>query len=244
MKKYKCLSANFLKYIAIIAMTIDHAAFVFVNQDSPLYYIMRTIGRLTAPIMCYFISEGFQHTRNRKKYLMRMAVFAFISQPFYFTMVFDRLPQGLGEFLLHLNVMFTFSVSLIMLMIVDNKKIRIENKIILVAVCFAFADLCDWSYIIPAWVLVFYLFKNNFKKQSLAFIGVSVVLMTQRYLPSFESFAEFSCQYGVLLALIPLSMYNGKRGGSKKQVLKKINKWVFYGYYPLHIFFLILTRFF
>ena len=241
--KHKGLSANALKYLAIIAMTIDHTAFVFVNPHSALWYVMRTIGRLTAPIMCYFIAEGFHYTRSRRKYLIRTAVFAVISQPFYFVMVFGRPPDKVSEFLMNMNVMYTFSVSLLMLCIADSRKLNLGKKIILIAVCFALADLGDWAYVAPAWVLVFHLFRGDFKKQSLAFIGVSVVLMTYRFLPLFDSFAEFSYQFGVLLALVPLSMYNGKRGGGENRRVRDFNKWVFYVFYPIHIAVIVFLKF-
>jgi uncharacterized membrane protein YcfT len=65
------LNSNQLKMIAIIAMTIDHIAWTFFPgycTDS-VTLIMHTLGRLTAPIMMYFIAEGYYHTRNVKKYI-------------------------------------------------------------------------------------------------------------------------------------------------------------------------------
>ena len=61
------LNANQLKIIAIIAMTIDHTVAIFMPQG-PLKMILRCIGRLAAPIMCYMIAEGYHHTSNRKRY--------------------------------------------------------------------------------------------------------------------------------------------------------------------------------
>ena len=60
----KLFSTNKLKYIAIIAMTIDHIAWLFVPSSSIAFYVLHIIGRLTAPIMAYFIAEGFFHTSN------------------------------------------------------------------------------------------------------------------------------------------------------------------------------------
>lgn len=219
-----------MKYIAVLAMTVDHVAFMFLTPESPLYFMMRLIGRLTAPIMSFFIVEGFVHTKNYKKYFFRIFTFAIISQPFYFIMVFRRTPQNTAEFFMHLNVMFNFCVSLIMLKIVSGK-LHTEKKIFLSGICFMLADLCDWSFIIPAWVLIFFFFRNSNKTKIMLFIGVSIALMTLKYLPMHNSFAEFSYQYGVLLAIVPIALYNGKR--SEKH--RKINRWFFYIYYPLHI---------
>lgn len=225
----KFFSATALKYIAVIAMTIDHVAFMFVLPESPLYFVMRLFGRLTAPVMSFFIVEGFVHTKNYKKYFLRMLVFAIISQPFYFVMIFRHTPQNTAEFLMNLNVMFNFCISLIMLKIVSGK-LRTEKKILLSGICFMLSDLCDWSIMIPAWVLIFFFFRNS-KFRTALFISVSVVLITLKYLPTYNSFAEFSYQYGVLMAILPIALYNGRR--SEKH--RKINRWFFYIYYPLHI---------
>ena len=61
------MNRNILKYIAVIAMVIDHTALTFVGMDNPLGLAMRVFGRLTAPIMCYFLVEGYIYTRSKKK---------------------------------------------------------------------------------------------------------------------------------------------------------------------------------
>ena len=81
MKNYKILDANAIKLIAIIAMTIDHIAWAIypgyaLNWKPELMHI---IGRITMPTMCFFIAEGFFHTRNVNKYMFRMFLFALIS---------------------------------------------------------------------------------------------------------------------------------------------------------------------
>ena len=77
-----------LKVIAVAAMFVDHFAAMFLvgltaGRFGWVYYVCRFIGRMTAPIMCFFLSEGFIHTSSRKRYIERMALFALISQPFY-----------------------------------------------------------------------------------------------------------------------------------------------------------------
>ena len=72
----KKLNANQLKIIAIIAMLIDHVALSFLPSQTVLYQIMRAIGKITMPIMCYFIAEGYYKTSNIKKYLLRLILFS------------------------------------------------------------------------------------------------------------------------------------------------------------------------
>lgn len=75
------LNSNYLKVIAIIAMTIDHVADLIYPgfPANPVAISLHIIGRLTAPIMWFFICEGFYYTQNLKQYLLRMFVFAVIS---------------------------------------------------------------------------------------------------------------------------------------------------------------------
>ena len=70
-----------LKYIAIIAMTIDHVAWLLYPGlvKEPIPVIMHIVGRLTAPIMWYFIAEGSYYTKDIKKYFFRIMSFAVIS---------------------------------------------------------------------------------------------------------------------------------------------------------------------
>ena len=71
------MSAFVLKIIALAAMLVDHVGAVFPNHTS-LYF--RVVGRLTFPIFVYLIAEGFRHTRNGKKYLLRLFIFAIIAE--------------------------------------------------------------------------------------------------------------------------------------------------------------------
>lgn len=62
------LNANHLKLIAILAMTIDHIADLVFPGFPPqvLPFILHMIGRITAPVMWFFVCEGFYYTRNVK----------------------------------------------------------------------------------------------------------------------------------------------------------------------------------
>ena len=57
----KGLNSNALKVIAIIAMTIDHVVSVmFPNYPTDWWILLlHMIGRITAPIMWFFIAEGY-----------------------------------------------------------------------------------------------------------------------------------------------------------------------------------------
>ena len=227
-----------IKLLAITAMALDHITLVFVPSSSILYYMMRLIGRLTAPLMAFMLAEGYRYTRSRPKYLLRLVIFALISQPFYFRLALGRMPKSILECSTHWNVMFTLAVALMSLMLLESK-IPIVPRLILVGMCISLAQFGDWSYMIPVWAIIFHAFRDNKRRSAALFTTVSLVLQTLIWLPQYDSFAAFSYQYGTLLALIPIQFYNGKRGNV---LHKNLNRWFFYVYYPLHMTVLLLIK--
>ena len=79
----KGLSSNALKVIAIIAMTIDHLAWVgietYQQAETPMQIGLHCIGRLTAPMMIFFVAEGYYHTHDFRRYLRRLLMLAVVS---------------------------------------------------------------------------------------------------------------------------------------------------------------------
>ena len=137
----KGLTAYQLKIIAIIAMVINHFAHIVVllpidrGVMNAMLTPMNIIGKLTIPIMCFFVAEGYYHTRNLQIYLLRMFVFAAISQiPFY---LFEHdLPSSLSMFIgdfAHFNVIFTLLMGLLALTVWKSEKLHIALKIPLIA---------------------------------------------------------------------------------------------------------------
>ena len=66
-----------LKLLAMLAMTADHIGAVFFPEIS----LLRWIGRLAMPVLCFFIGEGLRHTRSPRRYLLRLTGFALLSAP-------------------------------------------------------------------------------------------------------------------------------------------------------------------
>ena len=61
------LSANTLKLIAVLAMAADHCTTLFLPPHGPLSFTLHAAGQLAAPIMCFFIAEGLQHTSTHTR---------------------------------------------------------------------------------------------------------------------------------------------------------------------------------
>ena len=220
-----------IKLLAITATTIDHIAFIFVKPDTALYYVMRLIGRMTAPIMTFMLVEGFRYTRSRSRYLLRLVAFALISQPFYIRMLFGHAQASVLEYLTHWNVIFTLAVALLSLMLLESQ-ISAAPRLILVGVCISLAQFGDWSYMIPVWAIIFYVFRDDQKKRTMIFMLTSLAMTHILVLSNAESALTLSYQFGTLLALLPIRLYIGKRGSGKQGVA---SKWLYYIYYPLHM---------
>ncbi|HCA28115.1 MAG TPA: hypothetical protein DHW78_03355 [Ruminococcaceae bacterium] len=77
------LTASTIKWFAIVCMLADHIGWGFFPVLSPIGVVLHILGRITAPCMCFFIAEGYMHTRNIKNYLLRLGIFAIIPWPCY-----------------------------------------------------------------------------------------------------------------------------------------------------------------
>ncbi len=103
-KKIWGLNQTQLKFIAILSMLVDHlvygifevglyqniisaanitigGSYVTGEMMDKIHFFGRiVIGRVAFPLFCFFIVQGFMHTRNRMKYALRLFIFAFISE--------------------------------------------------------------------------------------------------------------------------------------------------------------------
>jgi hypothetical protein len=230
-KRENGLTANSIKFIAIIAMTIDHFTWTFFPgyRTDVLPLVLHIIGRLTAPIMCYFVVEGYYHTKNLKKYIIRMFAFAFISH-FAYALLFGKnfIPFKNSVFD-QTSVMWTFALGLAALAVSKsaNPKLKPWLKQVIIWICLIAAFCADWST--PAAVSILYMGMNrgNFKKQMLWFM-LWIVTYSIVY-AVFLDFVYGLIQVTVAFAIPILYQYNGSRGKWKEM------KWLFYIYYPLHL---------
>ena len=150
--KYKVLTLSSLKWIALITMLIDHIAatmmpYYNIVQEltninmAIVYAVMRGIGRLSFPIFCFCIVEGFVHTRNVKKYLIRLFIFALITEPIY-----DLAFLGRALYLDYQNVLWTFFIAMLMLMAVKKYSQSILLKVIIILIFALIAWLLKTDY--------------------------------------------------------------------------------------------------
>ena len=238
----RTLDSNSVKLIAILAMTLDHIAWLlfpgYSREWIPL--ILHVIGRITCPIMCYFIAEGYHHTKDIGKYTRRLFAFAFIS---HFAYIFFSgnpsnwrafIPLYNGNILNQTSVMWSLAWGLVMLRIANSEKIKAAVKYLLIVGCCVITFPSDWSCIASLCILAFGTNRGNFKAQMLWMVFY-VALYAAVYFFALDPVYGL-LQMAVVLAIPVIAMYNGMRGSHTK--LNNIIKYAFYIYYPLHLFLL------
>lgn len=207
------LSGSWLKVIALLSMTVDHAALLFLRADPilifpafgvdvTLYRVLRLVGRIAFPIYAFLVAEGYQHTRSRTRYGLSLLILAAVSQ-YPWSLIFGKL-----------NVMFTLLYGYLGIWAYDALRpkpwARAAALFALLAVAVAYP--ADYGFGGYGFVLAMYLLRRH----ELARAVVGSCLLSN---PS------------AALGFFPLHFYNGRRGF----LGHGWGKYLFYLYYPLHL---------
>lgn len=211
----KSIDASALKWIAVIAMLIDHFAIAIYwqtdNRVYGVYRLLRYAGRISFPIFCFLLVEGFFYTKNIGKYIGRCFLFALISE-----IPYDMAIKGTICHWQTQNIYFTLTLGLCALFLIEKIKgtdlMHVLGQMIVIAVFCYIADILEvdyhWRGIL--FIVMFYYCRN---------MGKKVICMSGIFAFAYEITAP--------LAFIPIYYYNGKRG--------KQFKYLFYLIYPLHL---------
>ena len=245
MKKCKCLDSTALKCLAMALMLCDHIWAVGLLN----WPWLTAIGRLAFPIFAFQIAEGCAKTHDMKQYLKRMLLFALLSEiPFNFMMA------GGPVYPFDQNVMFTFLIA--MVLIYWMQKIREKHpdlhpalQLLVIAGMFAlgyvlgFVTFVDYFGFGVAMVLLFWLTREVRYGWVIQLVGMYFInwvqMGGQSYIWHLFGRELWIPQQGLaMLALIPIWMYNGKKGKGGRAFR------VFgYAFYPVHIALLVLLAF-
>lgn len=241
-KTFGGFNGNVLKFLAIIFMILDHTRAAVVDGNVWMNYI----GRLSFPIFAFLISEGFIHTSSYLKYLLRLVIFAVISE-----IPFNVFCSSETFFPQYQNVLFTFVLSVLALGLIDfAKKEPTLPKVVgaglgtVIIVFLAEVLKVDYGGAGVVIVVAFYLFRNfpfaflaQFAAMFVVFIffypGRSVFFKVQ------DLIFQLPVQAFALFSLLPIWLYNGKKGRGGKIV-----RYGAYGFYPVHIALLCVIRYF
>ena len=238
------VSSAFLHILAMALMLCDHLWGTIIPGNDWL----TCIGRLAFPIFAFMLVEGYFHTKNLKKYLGRLLLFALLSEiPF-------NLAIGSRAFYpIHQNVLWTFLISL--LLIHWNEKARQSGNLCkeivvglasMLSACIAgILTFVDYNHYGILTVLVFYFLRGKkwwcyvgqllclwyINCEMMGGLGYELSFFGKDFFLSQQSFA--------LLALIPIWLYRGKQGHHSKPF-----QYFCYAFYPAHLLILGLIKMF
>ena len=230
------LTGNMLKLIAIVAMTVDHLTWALFPGTQAVWYVvaLHIIGRLTAPIMWFFIAEGCHYTHDRKKYAVRLFIFAVISHFAYdFAFGIPFLPLSTGVFN-QTSVMWSLAWAAVLIFICRRDDIPQWGKILATVLICVISFPSDWSSIAVMCPLFLYAHRGNFKRQAF-----DIVIWTFIYAAVYFIFLDKlygALQMFTFLSLPVLAGYNGERGRLTGM------KWFYYIYYPAHLVVIGIVR--
>ena len=230
MQRIQFLNGFHLKLIAICTMLIDHMGYTLF----PGVMWLRCVGRVAFPIFCFLIAEGCVYTHDRKKYALRLLVFALLSEiPFNLMnsgMIWDPYDQ---------NVLWTLLTGALVCWLIDwalKKCTPLSFVLTGAAMVAAYwlleafrTDYGGWGMLLVA------AFYGVHRAPS----GAVVKMIAQAFGLAFFSLGVMggylSIELWSLVSLAPIWLYNGQRGFSHKAV-----QYGFYAFYPVHILILSL----
>ncbi len=245
--KYKKFSPSgaVLKWIAIIAMFLDHVGVCILKNNhlikladavlggnsydymvsdyftwTGVYIFCRFIGRLAFPLFCFLLVEGFLHTKNVKKYAFRLLLFSIISEIPFNLAVFDTIFHPNAQ-----NVFFTLFIGLCVLYSLDRMTEKLPANLLPLRYLAVFAGMCtaillktDYDAYGILLIALLYELRNNRKRQCI-----------------FGAFLTLFNSYTAFLSFLFILAYNGKRA-------RQLSKYFFYAFYPVHLLLLYGIR--
>lgn len=261
-KKSFGISSSTLHILAMLFMFCDHLCMTLLGNLMWLHYI----GRIAYPIFAFMLVEGFRRTSDIKKYLLRMFVFALISE-----IPFDIMCGGTWFFPTQQNVMFTFLISMLLMLLMEQpKKIKkpfgryavfaltgffvfilgfilgtitmvdyFGGGVVMVLCFYLFQDdrilsfevsyKKDWQKVLVTWInrIAAAFLVWQISNEMIGGLCVNIDVFGRTFEVVVESFA--------ILGMIPIWLYNGKKGISSKTF-----KYICYSFYPAHIAILVM----
>ena len=204
-------------YALYPVLAVLHTSVNIIGRQWTLYWLMRKIGRLAFPIFCFLIAEGYQNTRSKGRYALRLLIFAILSEiPFNLMCGGDLLYRNSQ------NVFFTLFLGLLLIHIFASLSSEFWKYLAMSAVCvLAYFLKADYGLNGVLLVFMFHLFRNMPAVQPLF------------------AYPLLSGEICAVAACIPINLYNGKRGFIKSSLLKI----AFYVFYPAHILLLVYLRY-
>ena len=222
-EKLQVFSGSVLKLIACIAMLSDHLAkfwffrfswanevwFTVAGRGISLSQLMQMFGRFAFPIFVFLLVEGFEKTKNKRRYGISLLVLALLSEiPF-------NLMNGGTLLFMKQNVMFTLLLGYLAMWSLEYFKNKPIISLALLVVMFLISRYMQADYKTAGFIFILLMY--GLRKERIIQAVACPVLLQMKLM--------------VFLSLVLTCLYNGKRGFIKTPFLK----YCFYAFYPVHM---------
>ena len=236
------ISSAGLHILAMGLMMCDHLWAMFFPAEEWL----TCIGRIAFPIFAFMVAEGYSHTHNLRRYLLRMLLGALLAE-----IPFDLMYGSSIFYPFHQNVLWTFLLSLSLIALIEKIKSRfrpaaavlLTAALTILGFAIGYIAMVDYYGIGILTVLMFHFFrKRSWKNRLCQFICLYIlnVKLLGGYYYDVQMFGfeiEVVQQGFALLALIPIWLYQGRQG-----IHNKFFQYFCYGFYPVHMLLLFVVR--
>ena len=246
-KKYFSITSAVLKNIAYLSMLIDHffvavflsyiqwrsAQGLSVETEREYYSIGRAVGRIAFVLFAFMAAEGFRYTHSKKNYLLRLGVFALLSEIPFDLAIYGKLYEPNGQ-----NVYFTLFLGVLALLFIKNLTGHPILQCVSTMLCCVTAAILRTDYMLMGVLLIvtFYLCRKSFILQCLAgstviYFGIVMVYIIRHWdegVPLAVFFKSGMSELYGLAAFVLIYFYDGRKG-------RQLPKICYYLFYPLHL---------
>lgn len=214
------IRSDYLKMLALIAMTLDHIDRVFTHTE----WLSNTIGRMAFPIFAYLLIFNFSKYHPIKKYVIRLSFFALLTELVLFQFHSDMN-----------NILFTFLYALIFLELIETIGkyvyplfLKYYFSILLFFTSLSFTQNLSYGPMGFLFLISLYAYLKEKSR-----INYFAVLLSGFFI----NWGAFSAIFWTLATLILLLS-----GIKIVKTMHRFNKYFFYIYYPLHLLILYALK--
>ncbi len=236
------LNRDQIKMIAMFTMLGNHISNIFLEETGIVAMFFTGLGFFTAPVMCWFLTEGFRKTSSRIKYGERLLLFAVISQ-LPFMMAF----AGRGEIISFRSVNMMGELFLCFLILwILRVKWPPAARYAVVAALVILSFFFDWGLRAPIFTIYFDRagMRETGKREAWIDVLIFYTVLEFLYLFRMSGFpgmfprALFHLTGPCLAAFVILRLYNGERTERHPAAFQRF----FYLFYPVHLLILGILR--
>lgn len=247
------ISRNVLKMIAIVTIAIGHFFLYTLTTLNVVQKIPKPWGKLLCyvcfvgpPIFMFFISEGFRYTSSKKKYGMRLLLFAIITQVAFAITTNSGLGFDLNTFFFSWNVFFALLLGFLDLCILTSKEnLAIRLSGVLATLILSYVMKTEWRVFGQLIIIAFYYLRE---RKVLKMVVASILIYLSLIFGDYElggtlevylwtKQTPYIMGFSIIGIVLVSFFYVGKNGAKSKFL-----KYFFYVFYPIHLILIDIVK--